>query len=64
VAAAPDHLVDGGLLALEVGMGQTGAVTVLVEATGAFGPVRVRRDLSGRPRMVLAERVGDRGRGG
>jgi release factor glutamine methyltransferase len=55
VAGAPEHLLPGGLLAVEVGLGQAEAVAELVEATGAFGTPSVRPDLTGRPRMVLAE---------
>lgn len=68
VAGAPDHVAPGGLLAMEVGLGQAEAVRSLVRATGAFEEPLVRRDLSGRPRMVLAgtrspgrERDGDGG---
>lgn len=57
VAEAPGHLAPGGLLAVEMGAGQGAAVAALVEGTGAFGPPRVRRDLAGRERIVLAERV-------
>ena len=47
----------GGLLALEVGAGQSSRVGELIEETGAFDAARVRRDLSGRPRVVMAERT-------
>lgn len=55
VAGAPDHLVAGGLLALEVGLGQAEAVAALLRERGFSGP-RVVRDLAGRERMVLATR--------
>ena len=55
VAGAADHLGPGGLLALETGAGQTGRVAELVRQTGAFREPRVRADLAGRPRIVLAE---------
>ena len=55
VAGAPEHLHPGGLLALEVGLGQAAAVAELVRATGAFREVVVRRDLAGRPRVVLGQ---------
>ena len=45
-----------GLLALEVGPGQAEAVVERVRATGAFAQPRVQRDLSGKPRIVLAVR--------
>lgn len=53
VAGAPEHLVEGGLLALEVGLGQAGAVAALLRERG-FEEPRIARDLTGRERMVLA----------
>lgn len=57
VAQAPGHLRPGGLLALEIGAEQGAAVARLMEETGAFTPARVRPDLAGRDRFVLAERL-------
>ncbi len=56
VAGAPDHLLAGGLLALECGLGQAERVATAVNATGAFAAIRIRPDLTGRPRFVMAER--------
>ncbi len=56
VRGAGDHLEGGGLLALEIGVGQGEAVRGLLEQRHEFEDVRVRRDLSGRPRFVLAAR--------
>ena len=56
VAGAPKHLLSGGLLALECGLGQAEGIAADVQATGAFGAVRIRADLTGRPRFVTAER--------
>ncbi len=56
VAGAPEHLLAGGLLALECGLGQAERIAADVHATGAFAAVRIRPDLTGRPRVVLAER--------
>ncbi len=56
VAGAPDHLLAGGLLALECGLGQAERVATDVNATGAFAAIRIRPDLTGRPRFVMAER--------
>ena len=56
VAGAPEHLLTGGLLALECGFSQAERVVADVNATGAFASVRVRPDLTGRPRFVMAER--------
>ena len=57
VAGAPDHLLAGGLLALECGVGQSELIVADLDATGAFAAVRIRPDLTGRPRVVMAERV-------
>ncbi len=56
VAGAPKHLLSGGLLALECGLGQAEGIAADVQATGAFCAVRIRADLTGRPRFVTAER--------
>ncbi len=51
---ARDALRPGGLLALEVGVGQAGAVVRLLEDTGQYEELSVRRDYSGKERIVLA----------
>jgi len=56
VSAAPEHLVSGGLLALEVGDGQSAAVVERIETNGAYAEPRVVPDLAGRARVVLAKR--------
>jgi release factor glutamine methyltransferase len=56
VPAAAEVLRGGGLLALEIGAGQAAAVSRLIEETEFWGPPRVRPDLAGRDRVVLAER--------
>jgi release factor glutamine methyltransferase len=55
VAGAPRHLRPGGLLALEIGWKQAGAVAELVRAVDGFSEPAVRRDLEGRDRIVTAE---------
>jgi len=57
VADAGSHVRPGGLLALEVGVGQAGPVVAMLEDTGEYLDVRVRRDLAGRERMVLTRRA-------
>ncbi|MDR0787609.1 MAG: peptide chain release factor N(5)-glutamine methyltransferase [Gemmatimonadota bacterium] len=57
VAHAPDHLRQGGLLAIEIGASQGLAVAGLVRETGAFGAPRVQKDYAGRDRLVFAERL-------
>ena len=53
VAGASSHLSAGGLLALEVGLGQAEAVASLFREAGFRSP-RVVEDLTGRERIVLA----------
>lgn len=55
VAGAPRLLRPGGLLALEIGWKQAGAVAELVRAVDGFSEPAVRRDLEGRDRIVTAE---------
>jgi release factor glutamine methyltransferase len=55
VAAAPAHLVDGGWLLLEHGIGQDGAVRELLERAG-LEEVRTWPDLAGIPRVSGAKR--------
>jgi release factor glutamine methyltransferase len=56
VKEAPERLVSGGLLALEVGDGQAETVAAKIAQTGAFDDPRIVPDLAGRSRVVLAER--------
>jgi release factor glutamine methyltransferase len=56
VAGAWSRLRPGGLLALEVGFGQSAAVLERLERTGQYVGVSALPDLAGRDRMVLAER--------
>ncbi len=60
VAGAPARLRDGGLLALEIGAGQAGAVEGLLDGAEGWDSVTVRADLAGRERVVLAERSAGR----
>jgi release factor glutamine methyltransferase len=55
IAGAPAVLRAGGLLALEVGLGQAEVVVTQLRADGRYGPARIVNDLAGRPRVVLAE---------
>ena len=57
VAGAPEHLMAGGLLAVECGLGQAKGIATDLNATSAFAVVRIRPDLTGRPRFVMAERA-------
>lgn len=50
-------LEPGGLLALEIGLGQAEGVAGRVRATAGYGAPVVLRDLAGRERIVLATRT-------
>ena len=56
VAGAGAHLRSGGLLALEVGLGQAKGVAALVEEQGDYRDVKILKDLAGRERIVTATR--------
>ena len=56
IADAPDRLVPGGALALEVGAGQAPAVVTLLAGSGRFEPASVTKDLAGIERVVAARR--------
>lgn len=53
-SGAFEHLRPGGLLALEVGLGQAEAVAEILGALDAYGDVRTLRDYAGKERFVLA----------
>ncbi|MFQ5536749.1 MAG: peptide chain release factor N(5)-glutamine methyltransferase [Gemmatimonadota bacterium] len=57
VTEAAAWLEEGGLLALEVGMDQAPRVVEMLEDAGGYHDLRVRRDLAGRDRVVLARRA-------
>ncbi len=54
VPGAAEVLRPGGVLALEIGVGQAAAVCELIAAAGRYGAPRVRPDLAGLPRVVVA----------
>lgn len=53
---APDVLLGGGMMLLEVGDGQAAAVTGLLMAAGRWAQPHIHRDLSGMERCVTALR--------
>lgn len=57
IEGAAAVLEPGGLLALEVAPGQAARVAEAVRRRGAYGEPRIVKDLSARPRVVLAERM-------
>jgi release factor glutamine methyltransferase len=57
VAQAPDALVRGGFLALEVDTVRAGTVAEMIAVDGRYSEIEVLLDLTGRERFVLARRV-------
>lgn len=58
IETSPDRIRPGGFLLLEIGAEQAEAVQALVAASGRLEPARLRRDLAGLPRVVVARRRG------
>ena len=56
VEGGAERLEPGGLLALEVGLGQAEQVAAWIEAADEYDDSRIIRDLAGRERVVLATR--------
>ena len=54
VAQAADHLKPGGLLAVEIGVGQHDVVSDWLEASGRYADVDVVPDYAGKQRFVFA----------
>jgi release factor glutamine methyltransferase len=57
VAQAPDGLVRGGFLALEVDTVRAGTVAEMIAVDGRYSEIEVLLDLTGRERFVFALRV-------
>ena len=56
VKSAPESLVSGGLLALEVDTRRAGTVAEMIAVDGHYSDVEVLLDLTGRERFVFARR--------
>jgi release factor glutamine methyltransferase len=56
IAAAPAHVLPGGLLVIEHGFDQAADISRLIDATAAFEPATTRKDLAGQPRVTMAVR--------
>ena len=56
IADAPARLHPGGLLAMEIGLGQADAVYELLNAAGTYRDIRFLKDQAGIDRAVLARR--------
>ena len=58
IEQAGHYLITGGLLALETGVEQAPLTAKALEAHSEFTEVRTVKDTGGRPRVILARRVG------
>jgi release factor glutamine methyltransferase len=54
IAHASDYLVDGGLIALEIGADMADAVGRIFNSAARYGPVSVYRDYAGKDRVIAA----------
>jgi release factor glutamine methyltransferase len=54
---ALDFLSSGGILALEVGLGQSGKVADLIRAQDGFSEIEIRKDLGGIERIILVRKA-------
>lgn len=59
VAKAPAHLAKDGLLILEIGFDQSEDVMELVEESQGLSFVKLKHDLGGNPRVIIAKRDAD-----
>lgn len=57
IACAPEALVVGGTLLMEIGAGQEAAVAALVDRAPSLRLEAIRPDLQGIPRIVVATRI-------
>lgn len=57
VSQAPQYLRSGGWLLLELGEGQGGRVSEMMESTGEFNSPVLVKDLSGMERVIKAQRL-------
>ncbi len=57
IRMAPDYLVPGGFLALEIGETQGEKVVKSCRDAGKYCNIRLENDLNGRDRFVIAEKV-------
>jgi len=54
---APEYLKPGGLLIMEMGIGQAAALRKIIEHTHQFGPIGIVKDLAGIERVITAKRM-------
>jgi len=57
VQDAPGHLKPGGCILFEIGFGQAGEVRKIIEASGIFKVIEIKKDFNGIDRVVIARKV-------
>lgn len=53
---APEYLKQNGALIMEMGMGQSGTLTRMIEATGTYAKPELLKDLAGIERVIVAKK--------
>ncbi len=56
IGNAPAFLTARGVLAMEMGMGQAGALRAAAEETGSYASVEIHKDLAGIDRVIIARK--------
>ena len=56
IRTAPEHLKSGGLLIMEMGIGQADGIRKIVDSTGRYLPPTVRKDLAGIERVIIVKK--------
>jgi release factor glutamine methyltransferase len=56
VTDAPRHLLPGGSLIMEMGIGQAGALQKIILKNGSYSAAKVLKDLAGIERVIVAQR--------
>jgi release factor glutamine methyltransferase len=54
---APEYLKTGGLLIMEMGIGQAAALRKFLDDTGRFGSIELVKDLAGIDRVITAKKL-------
>lgn len=53
IREAPGYLNSGGYLVFEIGFGQAGEITKIIEGTGAFKVISIKKDFNGIDRALI-----------
>ncbi len=56
INAAPEYLRKGGILIMEIGLGQSAAIVPMIKNAGAYATAEVLKDLAGIDRVIVARK--------